>query len=71
MEIKEMTSKEKKFVKKAEAAGYKVRSYSGRFMYGRTCPAVSCKSLNDCLAEIGMKGLKVDNLGLGYIVYTG
>lgn len=28
-----------------------VRSYSGRFMYGKKCPAVTCESIADILKE--------------------
>ena len=66
-----MTAREKKFVKKAEKLGYEVRDYSGRGMFGRQCPGVTVDNANDFIAEIGMRGLKVDNMGLSYIVYTG
>lgn len=64
-------AKEKKFRKKAGELGYEVRDYSGRFMYGRECPGVVVANPNDFIAEVGMSGLKVDNMGLKYIVYTG
>ena len=66
-----LKAREVKFVKKAEALGYEVRVYSGRSMYGRECPSVTVNNPNDFIAEIGMKGLKIDNMGLSYIVYTG
>jgi len=63
---------EKQFTKKAESLGHEVDpSYSGRGMYGRVCPAVRTKNPDDFIAEMGMKGLKVDQMGLGYVVYTG
>lgn len=62
---------ENKFRKKAESLGYKVRTYSGRGMYGRICPGVTVENANDFIAEMGMKNLKVDNMGLSFIVYTG
>lgn len=65
------TQREQKFIKKAEAAGYTVRTYSGRGMYGRECPGVTVDNANDFIAEMGMKGLKVDSMGLSQIVYTG
>lgn len=66
-----MKNKAEKFKMKAEQLGYHVRSYSGRCMYGRECPAVIVNNPNDFIAEIRMTGLKVDNMGLSYIVYTG
>lgn len=62
---------EKKFIQKAKKLGYGIRTYSGRFMYGRECPAVVVDDPYDFIAEMGMKGLKVDNMGLQYVVYTG
>lgn len=65
-------NKEEKFIKKAKKLGYKVREdYSGRWMFGRKCPAVVVDNVNDFIAEIGMKGLKWDNMGLMFVVYTG
>lgn len=63
--------KEKKFRQKAESLGYKVREYSGRGMFGRECPAVTVENPSDFIAEMGMKGLLTDNMGLKYVVYTG
>jgi hypothetical protein len=40
-------------------------------MYGRECPAVTCQFPNDFIAEMGMTGLLVDNMGKSYVVYTG
>ncbi len=66
-----MSKKDEEFRAKAESLGYKVDDYSGRGMYGRYCPSVVVKNPNDFIAEMGMKGLKVDNMGLKYVVYTG
>lgn len=63
--------KEEEFRKKAEELGYEVREYSGRGMFGRECPGVVVDNPLNFVAEIGMKGLKIDNMGLQYIVYTG
>jgi len=68
MEIEE---KEKEFRIKAKKLGYEVQNYSGRMMFGRECPSVEVDNVNDFIAEIGMKGLKWDNMGLQYVVYTG
>lgn len=65
-------SKEEEFKNKAEELGYEVREdYSGRGMFGRKCPAVVVDNYLDFIAEIGIKGLKVDNMGLQWVVYTG
>jgi hypothetical protein len=66
-----MTARDKKFKEKAESLGYKVREYSGRNMFGRVCLGATVDNPNDFIAEMGMKGLKVDQMGLSYIVYTG
>ena len=63
--------KEKQFKAKAESLGYDVKDYSGRGMFGRECPSVVVENPNDFIAEMGIKGLKVDNMGLKYVVYTG
>lgn len=62
---------EKEFKEKSEKLGYTVYPYSGRNMFGRYCPAVTVQNPNDFIAEVGIKGLKVDNMGLSYVVYTG
>lgn len=63
--------KEIAFRRKAKALGYEVIEYSGKGMYGRECPAVVVPNILDFVSEIGMKGLKSDNMGLDYVVYTG
>ena len=63
--------KEEEFRKKAEKLGYKVQEYSGRGMFGIECPGVVVDNPMDFIAEMGLKGLKIDNMGLQYIVYTG
>lgn len=63
---------EKKFIAKAKRLGYEVdEHYSGRGMYGRECPSVDVDNAEDFIAEMGMKGLCIDNMGKGYVVYTG
>jgi hypothetical protein len=57
----------------AEEVGGTVRdNYSGRFMYGSKCYGIDCDSYVRCLEVAGSKGVtgaKVDNMGLGWIVY--
>jgi len=64
-----MTKKEEEFKRKAEELGYEVKDYSGRGMFGRECPSVTVENYLDFIAEVGMKGLKVDNMGLQWVVY--
>ncbi len=66
-----MSKKDEDFKAKAIELGYEVNPYSGRGMYGEECPSVVVENPNDFIAEMGMKGLKVDNMGLRYVVYTG
>lgn len=50
----------------------RLRSYSGRCMYGKECLAISCESAMDCIEEAaaeGFRGARQDSLGLRYIVY--
>ena len=58
------------FKEKAEELGYEVEDYSGRGMLGRICPSVTVDNYLDIIAEMCMKGLNVDNMGLRW-VYTG
>lgn len=59
------------FRRKAEQLGYEVKPYSGRYMFGRECPSVQVDNYLDFVAEIGLKGLKIDNMGLRWVIYTG
>lgn len=64
----ELTAQQKKFVKAAERAGFSVRyDYSGRFMYGRRCPAVYLDRYQQ--NDFGFKGASSDSLGLGRVIY--
>jgi hypothetical protein len=61
----ELSLKQKRFVAKAKREGFRVDyGYSGRFMYGRKCPAVVAP--NGCF---GYKGCSVDNMGLDMVYY--
>jgi len=67
-----VNKREQEFERKVKKLGYgPVRMYSGRGMFGRECPGVTVENPQDFIAEMGMKGLKIDNMGLRYIVYTG
>jgi len=69
--VYEQSYRDEQFTIKAKRRGYKVESYSGRYMFGRRCPSVVVDNPNDFIAEMGMKGLKVDNMGKQFVVYTG
>ncbi len=69
--LKEEDKKEHVFIEKAIELGYEVEPYSGRGMFGRECPSVTVSNPEDFIAKIGMKGLKIDNMGKQYVVYTG
>lgn len=63
-----LSEKQKKFVELCEAEGLEIDyDYSGRGMYGKTCPAVRV----DGLDELSFNPNKycVDNMGRGYVVY--
>ena len=64
--------KNKQFVEDMESAGYIVHEYSGRGMFGRVCPSVSCKR-SEQQAVIRATTCKVvfDNLGMDLVAYTG
>ena len=46
--------------------GLQLRSYSGRYMYGKHCVAVAVSHPSDYELPTGWR---TDNLGLSYIVY--
>lgn len=61
-----LTDRQKRFVRKAEREGHEVDyGYSGRGMYGRSCPAVRISYQT----EFEYKGASWDSMGLGYVIY--
>ena len=55
-----------------EIDAYVKDDYSGRGMFGRQCLAVSVPEFIPFLeraAKNGLTGAKIDNLGLGYVIY--
>jgi hypothetical protein len=65
---KTLSDNQKKFVRAAERKGLEVYySYSGRCMYGDTCPAVDVNSLSDFKPRANFR---TDNMGLGYVIYA-
>lgn len=62
----ELSKKQKAFVRKAKKLELEVQyDYSGRFMYGKKCPAVYL----DQFESFSFKGASMDQLGLGTVVY--
>ena len=59
------------FIRDMLKAGYALRTYSGRSMYGKECPAVYCE--RDRFTDIvraTKAPIRHDTLGKGYIVYV-
>jgi len=58
-----------------EGCDARVRTdYSGRAMFGRTCYGITSREQNDeqvieLAARNGLRGARVDSMGLGVIVY--
>lgn len=55
-----------------EVDGDIIEDYSGRFMYGKTCPAITCESFIPCIEEAakrGITGASYDQMGRKYVVY--
>ena len=48
--------------------GYEVFSYSGRGMYGETCPSINV----DTICEFDAKEFQpsTDSMGMGYVIYV-
>ena len=65
----ELSKNQQQFVKKAESLGYNVDySYSGRGMYGKTCPAVRVEYKSDFPGA--ERKYQVDQMGKGYVFYA-
>jgi len=61
-----LSDRQKEFVAKAFDEDWEVDfSYSGRGMYGVTCPAVRTNSPG----EFGFRGANSDGMGLGQVIY--
>ena len=58
------------FVQEAEEQGLEVDyTYSGRFMYGATCPAVRL-SMDDLIRVKFTANVRQDDMGLGKVIYA-
>lgn len=63
----ELSDNQKVFVIDAEHQEFKVdHGYSGRNMYGKTCPAVRVDGIGDFRT---MAQYSSDNMGKGYVIY--
>ena len=63
-----MTPRQIEFCKKAETLGYEVQEYNGRNFhrgYG-----IVVDNVMNAVADLGMKGLLWDNMGLQFILYV-
>ena len=59
---------QKKFIEDAEDAGYEVSTdYSGRGMYGTTCPSICVDDVTEFNSE---SSYAWDNMGLSYVLYA-
>ncbi|MGL4388284.1 MAG: hypothetical protein ACRCTJ_02705, partial [Brevinema sp.] len=65
--VRKMTKRHQEFCKKAEALGYEVREYNGRNFH--TGYGIVVDNVMDIIADLGMKGLMWDNMGLQFILY--
>ena len=58
---------QKLFIRAAKRAGLEIMTYSGRGMFGDTCPAVSVRSVHDFRTRAKVS---TDSLGMGVVVYA-
>ena len=66
--MNDLTENQKQFVKDAQGQGLEVDyTYSGRFMYGDTCPSVVVRSPSEFNTSANTEW---DNMGLNYVVYA-
>lgn len=68
VDISKLTENQKKFIRSAERAGYKIAEYSGRGMFQRSGPSVYLTQ-GDCWRPRGVK-VGVDSMGMGSVVYA-
>jgi hypothetical protein len=65
--MENLSPNQKKFVRSAEKAGLDVYSYSGRFMYGKECPAVTVDRHGGFKTSAQICW---DNMGLQFVAYA-
>ena len=57
------------FIRKCKSSGLNLYyNYSGRGMFGDTCPAVNVDNLSDFPGN--PHKYKIDNMGMGFVVYA-
>lgn len=66
--MEKLTARQRKFVKLCAEDDLGVYyTYSGRGMFGRTCPAINVDKLS--AVSFNPNHYAVDNMGLGYVIY--
>ncbi len=64
----ELSKNQQKFIRSAKRAGIEVdMTYSGRAMFGRTCPAVRVDRPSDIPTRAHVA---IDSMGKGVVVYA-
>lgn len=61
-----------KLTEVAAEVGGRVRTYSGRGMYGRECLSIYCDNATTCIeaaAHHGIRSSRQDSMGREYVVY--
>lgn len=67
-EVNELSDNQRQFVEDAEEQDLEIKyDYSGRLMYGRTCPAVIVSTPADFNTDADTF---FDNMGLNFVVYA-
>lgn len=66
-QMKPLSKNQLAFIRSAERQGFTVTEYSGRFMYGSTCPAVILSPGQEFRTRTHHE---TDSMGLGTVVYA-
>lgn len=65
----EYSANQKKFIRLAKKSNLEIDyTYSGRGMYGKTCPCVRVDSLSEWQGNPHQ--FQIDNMGLGFVIYA-
>jgi hypothetical protein len=63
-----LSENQRQFVREAQAQGIEVDyDYSGRGMFGKTCPAVRVDRITDLATKAEVC---CDSMGMGYVIYA-
>ncbi|MCJ8328881.1 MAG: hypothetical protein HRT89_24465 [Lentisphaeria bacterium] len=64
----ELSENQEQFISDADDQGFEVDyDYSGRYMYGATCPSIRITYVDDFHTD---SNYKTDQLGLGLVLYA-